>query len=109
MAEQQIAVLSPSALRALLEAVGLSFQRTRSWKWSPDPDLKARAERVLSLYREQPVDGPVVCFDERGRSADPAAGHRLGAARPARTPPRDLHRKGGTRYLFGACDVHAAT
>jgi transposase len=50
LAEQQIAQLSPTALRALLDQAGLSFQRTRSWKWSPDPDFKAKAERVLGLY-----------------------------------------------------------
>src|SRR3954464_14651556 len=61
LAEQQIAVISPTALRALLDAAGLSFQRTRSWKWSPDPDFKAKAERVLALDREPPEDGLVVC------------------------------------------------
>jgi transposase len=66
LAEQQIVVLSPTALRALLIDAGLSFQRTRSWKWSPDPDFKAKAERVLGLYRARPDDGPVVCFDEMG-------------------------------------------
>ena len=44
----------------------LSHQRTRSWKWSPDPDFAAKAERVLSLYRAKPDDGVVVCFDEMG-------------------------------------------
>ena len=61
-----VAALSPSALRALLDDAGLSFQRTRSWKWSPDPDFAAKAERVLGLYREPPADGPMVCFDEMG-------------------------------------------
>ena len=54
--------LSATALRALLDDAGLSFQRTRSWKWSPDPDFAEKAERVLSLYRDPPADGPVVCF-----------------------------------------------
>src|SRR3954451_17265824 len=67
LAEQQIAVISPTALRALLDAAGLSFQRTRSWKWSPDPDFKAKAERVLALYRDAPEDGPVVCFGVSAR------------------------------------------
>jgi hypothetical protein len=35
-------------------------------KWSPDPDFQEKADRVLSLYRDQPPDGPVVCFDEMG-------------------------------------------
>lgn len=108
LAEQQIALISPTALRALLEAAGLSFQRTRSWKWSPDPDFKAKAQRVLSLYREQPVDGPVVCFDEMGPIQ--LIPHQGAGWAPVGRPERlraTYNRKGGTRYLFGAYDVHA--
>jgi transposase len=108
LAEQQIALISPTALRALLEAAGLSFQRTRSWKWSPDPDFKAKAERVLSLYREPPADGPVVCFDELG-PIQLIPHHGAGWA-PVGRPERHratYNRKGGTRYLFGAYDVGA--
>jgi transposase len=108
LAEQQITLLSPTALRALLDEAGLSFQRTRSWKWSPDPDFKAKAERVLGLYREVPSDGPVVCFDEFG-PIQLIPHHGAGWA-PIRRPERlraTYNRKGGTRYLFGAYDVHA--
>src|SRR5947209_10602894 len=59
-------VLSEEALRQTLIGAGLSHQRTRSWKWSPDPDFQAKAERVLGLYRAKPEDGVVVCFDEMG-------------------------------------------
>lgn len=58
--------LSEEALRLTLIGAGLSHQRTRSWKWSPDPDFQSKAERVLSLYREKPENGVVVCFDEMG-------------------------------------------
>jgi transposase len=108
LAEQQIAQLSPTALRALLDEAGLSFQRTRSWKWSPDPDFKAKAERVLGLYRQAPADGPVVCFDEMG-PIQLIPHHGAGWA-PVRRPDRlraTYNRRGGTRYLFGAYDVHA--
>ena len=108
LAEQQIALISPTALRALLEAAGLSFQRTRSWKWSPDPDFKAKAEHVLSLYREPPADGPVVCFDEMGPIQ--LIPHQGAGWAPVSRPERHratYNRKGGTRYLFGAYDVRA--
>jgi transposase len=58
--------LCEEALRLTLISAGLSHQRTRSWKWSPDPDFQSKAERVLSLYRAKPEDGVVVCFDEMG-------------------------------------------
>jgi len=59
-------LLAPETVRQTLIAAGLSHQRTRSWKWSPDPDFQATAERVLGLYRQCPSDGVVVCFDEMG-------------------------------------------
>jgi hypothetical protein len=50
-------VLSEEALRQTLIGAGLSHQRTRSWKWSPDPDFAEKAERVLGLYRQSPETG----------------------------------------------------
>jgi transposase len=101
------AVLSPSALRALLDHAGLSFQRTRSWKWSPDPGFTEKAERVLALYREPPTDGPVVCFDELGPIQ--LVPHQGAGWAPLGRPERlraTYKRPHGTRYLFGALDVH---
>jgi transposase len=108
LAEQQIADLSPTTVRALLNEAGLSFQRTRSWKWSPDPDFKAKAERVLGLYRDPPEDGPVVCFDEMGPIQ--LIPHQGAGWAPVGRPQRlraTYTRRGGVRYLFGAYDVHA--
>jgi transposase len=39
-------LISPIHLWRLLAEAGLSFQRTRSWKASPDPDYETRAARV---------------------------------------------------------------
>jgi len=50
LAEQQIVQVSPAHLGRILKAAGLSFQRTRTWKASPDPDYEAKAARVLELY-----------------------------------------------------------
>jgi transposase len=101
-------VLCEEALRQTLRAAGLSHQRTRSWKWSPDPDFAEKAERVLSLYRHKPADGVVVCFDEMG-PIQLIPHHGSGWA-PAKRPERlraTYSKKKGVRYLFGAYDVHA--
>ena len=101
-------VLCPEALRQVLNEAGLSHQRTRSWKSSPDPDFQPKAERVLSLYRAKPEDGVVVCFDEMG-PIQLIPHHGSGWA-PGRLPERlraTYSRKHGVRYLFGAYDVHA--
>lgn len=100
--------LSIEALRSLLGQAGLSHQRTRSWKWSPDPDFKEKAERVLALYRDPPDDGPVISFDEMGPiSLKPQ--HGSGWA-PIGRPERlraTFNRHHGVRYLYGALDVGA--
>lgn len=99
--------LSEEALRLTLIGAGLSHQRTRSWKWSPDPDFQSKAERVLSLYRAKPEDGVVVCFDEMG-PIQLIPHHGSGWA-PVKRPERlraTYSKKNGVRYLFGAYDVH---
>jgi hypothetical protein len=59
LAEQQIVQVSPVHLGRLLADANLSFQRTRTWKASPDPDYEVKTARVLGLTREQPADGVV--------------------------------------------------
>jgi transposase len=101
-------LLSEEALRQTLIAAGLSHQRTRSWKWSPDPDFQAKAERVLSLYRECPENGVVVCCDEMGPIQ--LIPHHGSGWTERKRPERHratYSKKLGVRYLFGAYDVHA--
>jgi Rhodopirellula transposase. len=101
-------VISPAQLGRILARNGISLQRTRSWKQSPDPDYAAKAARVLALYREQPKNGVVISFDEKGpESLCPR--HGRGWARRGR-PERHratYNRRHGIRYLVGALDVHA--
>jgi transposase len=107
LAGQGISV-SPAHLGRILHRNGISLQRTRSWKQSPDPEYEAKARRILALYREQPEDGVVISFDEKGpESLCPR--HGRGWARSGR-PERHratYTRRQGIRYLVGALDVHA--
>jgi transposase len=100
--------ISPRHLGTVLAEAGLSFQRTRTWKASPDPDYEAKAARILELCEQPPRDGPVVSFDQMGPvSLRPTAG--AGWA-PKGRPERqraDYNRRAGTRSVFGAYDVHA--
>jgi transposase len=100
--------VSPAHLGRILAKAGLSFQRTRSWLASPDPDYQAKAARILALYREQPEDGVVICFDEGGPySLRPEHGRGwTRRRRPQRLRAR-FSRRQGVRYLFGAYNVHA--
>jgi transposase len=100
--------VSRAHLGRILARNGISLQRTRSWKQSPDPDYEVKAARVLALYREQPENGVVISFDEKGpESLCPK--HGRGWARRGR-PERHratYTRRQGIRYLVGALDVHA--
>ncbi len=60
----------------MLAEAGLSFQRTRTWKASPDPDYETKAARVLELKAAPPADGGhVIAFDQMGPvSLKPTAG-----------------------------------
>jgi DDE superfamily endonuclease len=106
--EQPIVQVSPAHLGRILAQAGLSFQRTRTWKASPDPDYEAKAARVLALYAAAPADAVVASFDQMGPiSLRPTAG--AGWA-PRKRPERQratYTRRHGTRSVFGAYDVHA--
>jgi transposase len=109
LAEHGLVIVSPAHLGRILATAGLSFQRTRSWKASPDPDYQAKAARVLELVSAPPGDGGVVIsFDQMGPvSLRPT--HGSGWA-PQGRPERHratYRRLLGTRYVFGAYDVHA--
>jgi transposase len=100
--------VSPAQLGRILARNGISLQRTRSWKQSPDPEYAAKAARILALYRERPKNGVVISFDEKGpESLCPR--HGRGWARRGR-PERHratYNRRQGIRYLVGALDVPA--
>jgi transposase len=100
-------VISAIHLWRLLDEAGLSFQRTGSWKASPDPDYETKAAPVLELYEAAPIDGPVISFDQMGPiSLKPIQGAGwVKRKRPERLRPT-YNRKHGIRCIFGALDVH---
>jgi transposase len=89
LAEQRIVEISAAHLSRVLADAGLSFQRTRTWKASPDPDYETKTARVLELRAAPPPDGgAVIAFDQMGpigRWPAPA-----GAQGSSRAPARDL-------------------
>jgi transposase len=100
--------VSPAHLGRILARNGISLQRTRSWKQSPDPDYQAKASRVLALYREQPENGVVISFDEKGpESLCPRHGRGWALRGRPERHRATYNRRHGIRYLIGALDVHA--
>jgi transposase len=106
--EQHIVQVSPAHLGRILAAAGLSFQRTRTWKASPDPDYEAKAARVIALYAAPPADAVVVSFDQMGPiSLRPHPGAGWAQRKRPERQRATYTRRHGIRYVMGAIDVHA--
>jgi hypothetical protein len=93
--------ISKEHLRRVLQSLGITAQRTRTWKWSNDPLFEAKKGWVLAADKGAEagtLDGVVVSFDECGPiSLKPHAGSGwFPAGRPARQRAT-YHRFGGTR------------
>lgn len=106
-----VAGLSKEHLRRLLNRMGITAQRTRTWKWSSDPLYEQKKAWVLAAYRGAEagtVDGVVVSFDECGPiSLKPHPGRGwFQQSRPARQRAT-YRRTKGTRKLLAAYDVGA--
>jgi hypothetical protein len=57
-------VVSAETVRRVLRQAGVTWQRTKTWKASRDPDFATKMARVLDLYDHRPVEGRVLCVDE---------------------------------------------
>jgi hypothetical protein len=51
--------------KRLLRRKELSFQHSKTWKGSPDPEFW-KMNLILGLYHEAPRGGAVICYDEWG-------------------------------------------
>ena len=106
LAAAGVAAISRESIRQILRAAGISWQATKTWKASADPDFIAKMRRVLDLYDHPPADGRVICADEFGPlNLQPRPGR---AWRPAGHPARlraTYRRTGGVRHMIAALDL----
>ncbi len=109
--QRVVSSISKEHLRRILQSMGITAQRTRTWKWSNDPLFEEKKTWVLAAYKAAEagtLDGVLVCFDECGPiSLKPHPGSGWFArGRPARQRAT-YHRRAGVRKLLGAYDVGA--
>jgi transposase len=127
VAEGVVDDISHEGLRVLLREEGVSFQVTKTWKQSKDPDFEAKKNRVLHLYdiadgkvRPRRGDPTVVfCVDEFGplnllprpgkQWALMAVKHELADQDLPRRRRRraTFNRNGGVRHLMAAYDLNS--
>lgn len=98
--------VSTETARQILREAGVSWQATKTWKASTDPDFVAKKDRILELYDHPPTDGRVICVDEFGPlNLQPRPGHGwFPRQRPARLRAT-YTRTGGVRHMFAALDL----
>ncbi|NJP30118.1 IS630 family transposase [Microbispora sp. SCL1-1] len=92
------------ALRALLARHGVTFQRTKTWKDSPDPDFDAKLDRIEYALTQRPER--TFAFDEFGPLGIRPA-HGSGWAKQGRPDrlPATYHRTHGITYFHGCYSV----
>ncbi|WP_309049757.1 helix-turn-helix domain-containing protein, partial [Streptomyces sp.] len=88
------------ALRCLLARRGVTFQRTKTWKESPDPERETKLDRIEHVLDRFP--DRVFAFYEFGPlGIRPTAGAGWAEQRRPDRLPATYHRTHGVRYFHG--------
>jgi hypothetical protein len=96
--------ISLEALRCLLARRGVTFQRTKTWKESPDRDRDAKLDRIGHVLERFP--DRVFAFDEFGPlGVRPTAGSGWAPAGHPERHPATYHRTHGVRYFHGCYSI----
>ena len=106
LAEHKHIKISTESVRKILRDAGVSWQATKTWKGSRNPDFTSKMARILDLYDHPPPDARVICVDEFGPlNLQPRPGRGwFPARRPARLRAT-YHRTGGVRQMLAALDL----
>lgn len=87
-------------LRQILRERGITFQRTRTWKESTDPDKEAKLDRIEQVTTEHP--DRCFAFDQFGPlSIRPCHGSVWAPRSKPHRLPATYHRTHGIRYFHG--------
>jgi len=93
-------VIGRERLRQILHARGISFQRTRTWKESADPDRDAKLDRIEYVTSAYP--GRCFAFGQFGPpSIRPCHGTCWAPRKHPARLPATYHRTHGIRYFHG--------
>jgi transposase len=96
--------LSRERLRQILDAHGVTFQRTKTWKESNDPDRDAKLDRIDHVLEHYP--DRCFAFDEFGPLAiRPVGGSAWAPAGRPQRQPANYHKSHGVRQFHGCYSV----
>lgn len=96
--------IGPEALRRLVRRRGITFQRTKTWKESPDPDRDAKLDRIEQVLER--FSDRVFAYDEFGPlGIRPTAGSCWAKQGNPDRLPATYHRTHGVTYFHGCYSV----
>lgn len=106
LAEHKRIRFSRETIRQVLKDAGISWQSTRTWKRSADPEFVVKKDRILGLYDHPPPDGRVICVDEFGPlNLQPRPGKGWFPHKHPKRLRATYTRTGGVRHMFAALDL----
>jgi transposase len=96
----RVVVIGRERLRQLLRRHKISFQRTRTWKESTDPEREAKLDRIERVTTQHP--DRCFAFDQFGPlSIRPCHGSSWAGEKHPDRLPATYHRTHGIRYFHG--------
>ena len=102
----RVVVIGRERLRQLLRHHKISFQRTRTWKESTDPEREAKLDRIERVTTQHP--DRCFAFDQFGPlSIRPCHGSSWAAEKHPDRLPATYHRTHGIRYFHGCYSLGA--
>lgn len=100
----RVVELSRERLRQILDAHGVTFQRTKTWKESNDPDRDAKLDRIEHVLEHYP--NRCFAFDEFGPLAiRPLGGRGWAPAGQPQRQPANYHKTHGVRQFHGCYSI----
>lgn len=106
LAENKCIRVSHETIRQVLRNAGISFQNTKTWKHSNDPQFVTKKDRILALYDRAPDDGRVICIDEFGPlNLMPRPGKGWFPTGRPRRLRATYRRTAGVQHMFAALDL----
>lgn len=95
-------------IRRGLHRCHISYQATKTWKQSSDPEFKSKYDRIRALYANCPKRSAVVCIDEFGPlECRPYHGRTWAARKKVPRLAATYRRTEGVRHMLAFYDVHA--
>ena len=100
----RVVAIGRERLRQILEINGITFQRTKTWKESNDPDRDTKLDRIEHVINEYP--DRTFAFDEFGPlTIRPVQGSGWAPASNPQRQPANYHKLHGVRQFHGCYSV----